>query len=132
MGHECHNSCSQSSCSQGSSSHGCCSHEHSQCGSNGACCGCKNCHCSCHSSCHGQGKYADELLHLADDAWMDILKDKIKEEIRLNSGEQLTNLAKLIATANHARWKDKMQSKKDHEDFETQLKNAMCCGSQKK
>lgn len=119
MGHECGNHCS---------------HEHSQSALKNGNCSCQNCHCSCQhcqNACQGHLKYSDQLLHLADEAWMDILKDKIKEEIRLNAGEQLTQLAKLVATANHARWRDKMQSKKDYEDFELQLKAAMC-SSQKK
>jgi hypothetical protein len=108
-----------------SSKCGCCTK--CGCASKGGCqsgcgCGCQSCHCH-------QEKYADQLLRLADDAWMEILKEKIKEEIRLNGGEQLTQLAKLVSTANHARWKDKMQGKKDHEDFECQLKNALIGGS---
>ena len=123
--HHCNSSCSNDSCSSGSSSSGsCCSENQS---SKCSCCG----SCQCHG-CQGKGKYADELLHLADEAWMELLKEKIKEEIRLNGGEQITNLARIVSTANHTRWKEKMQCKKDHEDFETQLKNAMCGCSQKK
>lgn len=126
MGHDCHGSCSSGSSSQSCCSHGSCSTDHSSV--KGGCgCGCSSCHCSCHQ----QGKYADQLLHLADEAWMEILKEKIKEEIRLNAGEQMTQLAKLVSAANHARWKDKMQGKKDYEDFECQLKNTMC-GAPKK
>lgn len=114
MGH--HGSCSQNSCSTSSDSQ----KQSSGCGC-GCGCGCQKCHCSCH-----QGKYTDELLHLADEAWMEVLKEKIKEEIRTNNGEHLTQLAKLVSTANNARWKDKLQGKKDYEDFEAQLKNIMC------
>jgi len=56
---------------------------------------------------------------------MELLKEKIKEEIARNAGDQLNGLAKLVSTANHARWKDKMQTKRDHEDFESQLKNLL-------
>lgn len=120
--HDCHGSCSQGSCS--CSQGGCCS------SNKGSCCSCHNCKCSCHQ----QGKYADELLQLADSAWMEVLKEKIKDEIRANAGDQINQLAKLVSSANHARWKDKMQSKKDHEDFECQLRNALCgtCNTQKK
>ncbi len=122
MGHDSHGSCSQGSCS---CSQGCSSKKQG-----GNCCGCQNCKCSCHQN----GKYADELLQLADDAWMELLKEQIKEEIRTNGGDQINQLAKLVSTANHARWKDKMQSKKDHENFECQLKSALCgnCDSSKK
>lgn len=121
MGHHCHDSsCSHSSCSS----------SHSSSGSAGSCsnCSCAKCHCPCHQQC----KYSDELLQLADEAWMEILKEKIKEEINLNAGEHLTKLAKLVSSANHARWRDKMQAKKDHEDFETQLKGLVCSNQQKK
>lgn len=56
---------------------------------------------------------------------MEVLKEKIKEEIRQKGDEQLSQLAKLVSTANHERWKDKMRTKKDHEDFEVQLKDAI-------
>lgn len=119
MGHDCHGSCSQGSCS---CSQGSCS------ANKGSCCGCQNCKCACHQ----HGKYADELLQLADAAWMEVLKEKIKEEIRANAGDQINQLAKLVSTANHARWKDKMQSKKDYENFENQLRNALCGTCDKK
>jgi len=117
MGHE---GCSSGSCSGTSQSSSKC-----DCGSN---CGSKGCCGSgsqkCDSGCH-QGKYTDQLLHLADEAWMEVLKDKIKDEIRQNNGDHINQLAKLVSSANHARWKDKMQSKKDCDDFECQLKNLL-------
>ena len=121
MGHEC----SQGSCSVGSSSSSKCG---CGCGSKkcNCCCGCKDCQCSCH-----QTKYADQLLHLADEAWMEVVKEKIKEEIRQHNSENINQLAKLVAASNNARWKDKLQAKKDQEDFETQLRNALT-GSNKK
>lgn len=118
MGH-CQSSCSHGSCS----TQGSCSSGKSSCSCGGGCgCGCSNCKCSCHQQC----KYSEELLQLADEAWMELLKEKIKEEIAQSAGEQISKLAKLVSTANHARWKDKMQGKKDHEDFECQLKNLLC------
>lgn len=119
MSHHCHTSGSHGSCTQSSCSSG--DSHSSKCGCG---CGCTNSHCQC--ACHQQCKYSDELLKLADDAWMELLKEKIKEDILQNAGDQLTRLAKLVSTANHARWKDKMQSKKDHEDFESQLKSVLC------
>lgn len=74
-----------------------------------------------HSQHHG--KYADELLALADQAWMEVLKEKIKEEIRQYSNDHLTQTAKLVAEANHLRWKEKLQSKKDLGEYEDRLRN---------
>lgn len=124
MGHEC----SQGSCSNGSSQGSKCG---CNCGSKGCGCGCgcgsKSCQCLCHHT-----KYADQLLQLADEAWMEVVKEKIKDEIRQHSSESVNQLAKLVAASNNARWKDKLQAKKDQEDFETQLRNALCLGSCKK
>lgn len=108
MSHECHGSCS----TQG--------HGNAQSGCN---CSCHSCTCCCQ---HHQGKYADELLKLADQAWMEVLKEKIKEEIKQHSGDHLSQTAKLVAGANHVRWKEKLQSKKDLQDYEDQLRNLIC------
>ena len=128
MGHE--SCCSQGSCSSnGAQSSKCACGPNCGCGSKGcgSGCGCsQKCSCGCQ-----QGKYSEQLLHLADEAWMEVLKEKIKDEIRQNSGDQINQLAKLVSTANHARWKDKMQSKKDCEDFECQLKNLLGCPNKK-
>jgi len=108
MSHHCHGG----SCSH-DHHHG---HDHSHC-NDSSCCSCHHCDCGCHH----EEKYSDTLLDLADEAWMEILKEKIKEEIRLMSGDNLTEMAKLVATSNHARWQDKMEQKKDVEDFEGRL-----------
>jgi hypothetical protein len=62
---------------------------------------------------------------------MELLKDKIKEEILAHGGEQLTQLAKIVSDANRERWKEKMLIKKNNDDYETQLKNAMCSAQKK-
>lgn len=121
--------CSQGSCMSGSSqpSKCGCGCGSSKCGCS-AKCGCQLCSCGC--SCH-QGKYSDQLVRLADEAWMEVLKEKIKDEIRQNGGDQIAQLAKLVSSANHARWRDKMQSKRDHDDFENNLKNILGSPSKK-
>ena len=62
---------------------------------------------------------------------MELLKDKIKQEILTHGDEQLTQLAKIVSDANHARWKEKMLIKKNIDDYETQLKSAMCSAQKK-
>ena len=113
------------------------SHHHDESCHSSHCCG--ECHCgegcSCHShecgsSCsHGDEKFTTLLLELADEAWMEVLKDKIKEEIVRNNGEQLTALAKLVSTTNHKRWGAKMHAKASCEEFESQLREVMWKGS---
>ena len=91
------------------------------------------CECSCHEmhdhhhhhDAHEHQDYADELLELADDAWMEVLMDKIKEEILAHSGEHLTQLAKLVTATNHERWKDKLAEKYNKENFREELRQLM-------
>lgn len=110
MSHKCH----QGSCSTESSGQ---AHESGKCGCG---CGCQNCQCGSHHQ-----KYSDELLNLADKAWMEALKDKIKEQILKQSNEHLTKLAELVAKANHARWNDKIDEKKAVDGFEQQLRELL-------
>jgi hypothetical protein len=108
-------SCGDKSCGHEMHSHGH-AHGHASC----SCCCHQQCQCDCHKQQH---KYADELLRLADEAWMEVVKEKIKEEIRQNSGEHLKQLAQLVAASNQKRWSEKLSEKKNHDDFEGQLKN---------
>jgi len=73
------------------------------------------------------------LLEIADLAWMEVLKEKIKEHIKATD-PKLDELAKIVSEANHKRWKQKMQKEKscaEHdqccEDFEHQLCKLFSC-----
>lgn len=58
---------------------------------------------------------------MADEAWMCLLKEKIKTQIEASNGKQLDNLAKIVSAANHTRWKNKLNSKNDCDDFKHQV-----------
>jgi hypothetical protein len=58
---------------------------------------------------------------MADEAWMCLLKDKIKQKIEGLSGAHLNELADLVANANHKRWSDKMASKDQCEEYEDRV-----------
>lgn len=80
----------------------CCSHE-------------RECHqdeCCHHEACehggHGAEDFAHELLEMADEAWMEVLRDKIKAQIISTSGAHLDKLAKIVAQSNKERWEHKM------------------------
>jgi len=76
-----------------------------------------------------------KLLEIADMAWVEVLKEKIKEHIKAND-PKMDELAKIVSEANHKRWKHKMEKEKcfeEHdkccEDFEHQLCQLFsCCG----
>lgn len=111
MSHDCH----QGSCSHKGHSNS--SHSHST-----SCCTCCRCpdDCSCKSSYHSH-KYSDELLALADEAWMELIKEKIKEEIKKHSNKHITQIAELVAKTNHARWTYKLEEKSNHDMYEEDL-----------
>lgn len=129
-------------------------HSHGQCCSSSGGCGCqsKGCSCSCHkmemsggcqSSCgcgskgcscqskQGTCDYAAKFLELADQAWMEVLKEKIKEDIKSNA-KHMDQLAHLISEANHERWQKKMENKQCTGGFEEKLKEFfhMSCQNQ--
>lgn len=108
----------------------------------GSSCQSKGCSCSCHQSvcgcgCHSQSKksgcdYAEKFLELADQAWMEVLKEKMKDQIR-NSAKNMDELARLVTEANHQRWQKKMENKECAGGYEEKLKNFFhqCCPNKK-
>lgn len=95
------------------------SHEHQK---EGYCsCGCgKHHHMSdSEGGCH----CTEKLLMIADEAWKEVLKDKIKEKILAKKGEHMDNLAELIATANGQKWKHIISAKMKCDEFKDQIKN---------
>jgi hypothetical protein len=92
MGHHHHHQCD---C--------CCEHEHHD-----DCCQ-SSCHQeSCEHPGHGDEDFAHQLLEMADEAWMEVLKEKIKAHINAASGKHLDGLAKLVAQSNKERWDHKL------------------------
>lgn len=107
------------------------------CQNQASCCSKGSCGCSCHQAAGGCGcsqkscgcgsKASDEncsakFLELADQAWMEVLKEKIKDHIKANN-KQIDELARLVAEANQERWKKKMDAKSCCCGFEEKLKN---------
>lgn len=116
-----HNHCDQGSCGHGHGGHGYHGHNHGRCHCcHGQCC----CYChdeSCDHDHHEKGEFACELLELADQAWMELLKEKIKEQILASGGGHLDQLAKLVAESNRQRWQHKMASKTLCEEYKEKL-----------
>jgi hypothetical protein len=88
----------------------------------------EKCCCPCHNemeeSCcqkNGQEDFTSYLLEAADCAWMEVLKDKIKEYILSTQNDHMTELAKIIAEANNQRWKNKMEKKQGNMNLQEQL-----------
>lgn len=108
MSHHHHHECHDNSCSQGTPSS-------SPCTGSCPCCCHKHEHEDC---CH----FSDQLLELADDAWMELLKEKIKEQIQKTSGKNLDELAKMVNEANHQRWHELFAQQRGSESYKLKLR----------
>ena len=67
------------------------------------------------------GYFAHELNEMADEAWMEVLKEKLKAQVIALNGNNLDELAKIVAETNNARWKAKMSKQKRIEDFDAKI-----------
>ncbi len=67
----------------------------------------------------------EKLLNLADEAWYEVLKDKIKGEIIKSSGKHMDDLAKLVADANKDKWVHMITGKVKCEEYKQNLKALM-------
>jgi hypothetical protein len=61
------------------------------------------------------------MLEMADEAWMEVLKDKIKQEIISSHGANLDKLAKIVSESNSCRWKHKMALQNSCHEYEAKL-----------
>lgn len=99
-------------------------HCHSHEGHHDSCCAeesCDECCCSCHHHHHEHNSFADDLLELADEAWMEVLKEKIKDHIRTKNGAHLDKLAKLVSEANNSRWSHRLSSQTEAGEFQDKI-----------
>jgi len=68
--------------------------------------------------CHCEEKF----LKLADEAWKEVLKEKIKAEIEKKQGDSLEKLAEIIAKTNTEKWKHQITIKSKCEEYKNTLK----------
>ena len=91
-------------------------------------CGC-GCGCGTHHHHHHHGEEGggchctDKFLELADEAWAEVLKEKIKSQIIAHKSEHLDKLAELVAKANGEKWKYKISAKMKGSEFKDDLKD---------
>lgn len=110
--HECHED--ESCCGH--------SHEHSH-GHHDGCCSHDHCHdqTCCHDHENHNEDFSHFLIQLADEAWMEVLKEKIKENIRAGKNGPIDELAKTVAEANGERWRHKLSLQKNQRDFKNKI-----------
>lgn len=97
--------------------------EHYGCDQDKCGCPCHADHDACHNHDHehDDDMNADYFLQLADEAWEEVLKDKIKEYILKTKGDDMTKLAKIVAEGNHRRWKHRIEKKQSCHHFMEEL-----------
>lgn len=82
----------------------------------------KSCCCPCHKEvCHEEGEMSDWFMDVADEAWTEVLKDKIKDHILKNNDKRMNELAKIVSEANNERWKAKLNKKHSCAEFKMKL-----------
>ncbi len=67
----------------------------------------------------------EKLLCLADEAWKEVVKEKIKKEIESSVGAKLDALAKLVAETNHRRWSHLIEGKQKCDEYKQQVKQTL-------
>src|SRR6266404_4137074 len=84
---------------------------------------CCSCTCPEHKpqETHEHGDFAHQMLEMADQAWMEVLKEKIKEQIIAQSGDKLDQLAKIVAASNNERWQHKLALHQIVHDYEDKV-----------
>lgn len=75
-----------------------------------------------HEHHHESFDFHEELLELADEAWMEVLKEKIMENIRSNC-PSIDELAKIVSEGNNKRWASKMAARHECESLKQKIHN---------
>ncbi len=65
----------------------------------------------------------EDFLALADEAWLEVLKEKLKENMREVCGKQLDELAKIVCEANGQKWDNRIQAKSHCEAYKQKIGN---------
>ena len=67
------------------------------------------------------GKMIDSIKAIANDAWAELLKDKIKEQFEIKTGQKMDKIAEVAADASIEYWKHKIQAKEACKEYEHKL-----------
>jgi hypothetical protein len=80
----------------------------------------------CCSSCEeDQMDKMDFLYELADEAWSELMKEKVKKALEKIQGEHMNKTAQVIAEARLAYWGNKMRSQGEEASWEDKIKECV-------
>lgn len=94
-------------------------HHHHHLKQSSCCSGCCSCYCHHHEE-DEEYDECEQLLDIADEAWLEVLKEKIKEHIRA-SDHKIDDIARIVAETNREHWHHKMSEEKTWENYEDEL-----------
>jgi len=89
-----------------------------------------NTKCECKTKPAGEGcSLPGKLIALADQAWEELLKEKIKAEIQKSCGDKMDEIAKLVTETNNAKWGHMIEGRVKDEEYKQAIKQLMisCC-----
>ena len=85
----------------------------------------KHCHEKKKSCCSSGCEMTDMLMRQADQAWNEVVVEKMKEHFKANLGEKIDQIAAAGVKASTTYWQNKMKAKAEmHQEFEN-IKKAM-------
>ena len=90
-----------------------------------------DCSCGCGHGNHGHHHHeegggcncGEKFLQIADEAWREVLKEKIKAKILAHKGDHIEKLADIVAMANGEKWKHIISAKTKCHKFKDELKD---------
>jgi len=105
-------------------------YEQKTCGSGK--CGGGNCGsgCGCGSQGCGQNgssgcEMTDMLMHLSKKAWMELMVEKMKDELQKHNGKKMDKTAAVIVEAANAKWEHKVSGKVQGHEHKEKIKQAL-------
>ena len=101
----------------------CCEESKCGCGSESSCC---ESSCGCNDSCcDSEMSKGKMFMNLAEEAWMELMKEKMKAAIEKASGPKMDKAAQVAVEASIAHWADKKKKEAVCAEFEEKLHRAM-------
>lgn len=88
-------------------------------------CNCASCGCSENSCCDEESSKGKMFMDMANDAWSELMKEKMKSAYEKAMGDKMNKAAAVSVEACMAYWGQKMKNEASFAEFEEKLKRAM-------
>ena len=89
---------------------------------------CNDSGCGCNEGCNCCSEETSKtayMLKLADEAWSELMKEKMKAALEKMIGDKMNKAAQVSAEASMAYWANKMKNEAALAEFEEKLRKAM-------